>query len=817
MNHGLTALFALIFSLLSPRAEAAGPSAPQAHQGVLDLTGWDFSRDGMVELGGQWQFSWLQLRSPAEIEKSPLAGWEFTEVPGLWVHCQPQESAWPGSGFATYRLSVQIPDSTHLLGLYIPELLSSYRLWIDGRLAAANGVIGTDAKSAAPRLQPCVVPFAPRGSRVTLVLQIANFSHPQGGAIRALKLGTAMAVMRLHENQRTLEIFIIGILLIIGLFHLIIFLIGKKDPAPLYFGLFCLLAADVVLLGGGRFFAEMFPGFDWAIGLRLELVAGAVAMLILLRFMEATFPLESSRKASVTFQVGLLAFGLALLVLPLSVLLSGRFVSHAMLIAVSIYCLWVSVRAALTRRYGAWVLVAGIAALIFALVNFALAGRMVLGADHLAGAGLLAFVFLIELSLNVKFMRTEDDLRRSEEKNNALLHAIPDAMLQVDRDLTVLDAKLTAHTTRCLTRKSFDQGVKVADLIPADLGERFLQALRQVMRSGAARIFEHAVETGGQRVHYEIRIVKSGAEQALTIIRDITEQKEIEHKMRRHEERLIHADKLVALGTLVAGVAHEINNPNNSILLSVEIHEEAWRSILPILDEYAKIHGDFQIRGFRYSELREEMNDSFTRVIRNSRRIKRIVEDLKTFAREDTVPINEDVDINGVVDSSIRLVENQIKKSTNHFTVEYGKGIPIVKGHFQRLEQVVINLIQNACQALGDKEKKLTVTTEFSKEQNLISIAVADEGCGMDAETQKMAFDPFFTTKQKLGGIGLGLSISSGIIKDHHGTLEIESEPGKGTTARVLLPPCEPNPKSPKEYLIHGSQTVSGAAGPLGR
>jgi signal transduction histidine kinase len=252
-------------------------------------------------------------------------------------------------------------------------------------------------------------------------------------------------------------------------------------------------------------------------------------------------------------------------------------------------------------------------------------------------------------------------------------------------------------------------------------------------------------------------------------------------------EQLIQANKLVTLGTLVAGVAHEINNPNNSILLTSGTLEEMWKELTPVFDRYVREHGDFRVGGYVYSELRDEMPQIFGRIINNSRRIKHIVEDLKNYSRKDTTEFNTNLDINTVVSDSISIIENEIKKLTSNFVVCFGKNMPRIKGVHRRLEQVFVNLIQNACQALKKTTDGVYIETEFDPARNKIIVSIRDEGTGMSPEILQHMFTSFFTTKQDSGGTGLGLAVSQRIIKDHDGVLEVESEPGKGTIARVML------------------------------
>ena len=272
------------------------------------------------------------------------------------------------------------------------------------------------------------------------------------------------------------------------------------------------------------------------------------------------------------------------------------------------------------------------------------------------------------------------------------------------------------------------------------------------------------------------------------IARDITERKQAEEQARLHQQQLMQASKMVALGTLVSSVAHEINNPNNFIMLNAPLLREAWESGKAILDEYYEKNGDFVLGGLRYSEFRDQVSVLFSGILDGSKRIKQIVEDLKDFVRRDSSDMDQSVDMNAVLRSAVSLLSHLIMKSTTRFTVRYGQDLPPFRGNFQRFEQVLINLIQNACQALAETCCGIFVSTAYREEEKCLVLTVQDEGMGIPADLLPRITDPFFTTKRDSGGVGLGLSISARIVKEHGGTLRFTSNPGKGTTAEVFLP-----------------------------
>jgi signal transduction histidine kinase len=161
---------------------------------------------------------------------------------------------------------------------------------------------------------------------------------------------------------------------------------------------------------------------------------------------------------------------------------------------------------------------------------------------------------------------------------------------------------------------------------------------------------------------------------------------------------------------------------------------------------------------------------------------------LKDFARDHPSETREALDLNRVVDKAVGLTANLIKKSTRRFTLSCHPELPVMMGNAQRIEQVVINLVVNACQALPDLDHGLSVLTGLDARQKHLTLEVSDEGEGIDAATLKRITDPFFTTRRERGGTGLGLSICARIVRDHDGSLDFESTPGKGTTVRVALP-----------------------------
>ncbi|MFZ1956429.1 MAG: cache domain-containing protein [Desulfobacterales bacterium] len=345
----------------------------------------------------------------------------------------------------------------------------------------------------------------------------------------------------------------------------------------------------------------------------------------------------------------------------------------------------------------------------------------------------------------------------------------------------------------------------IFDIMASDEKPTFQDRLDLLYSGGTAPdLFETGLTVkSGKRIPVEATLASlmdaGNAVRIFITARDVTEKKRAENQARRQQEQLFQADKMATLGTLVSGVAHEINNPATFIMLNAPILQQAWQAVLPILDDYNRDHGDFKVGRMDYSRLRERIPLLLANISDGTERIKTIVGELKDFARQGPSEMVDQVEINPIVVKAVGLVGNLIKRSTHHFSVQYGPDIPRVKGNSQKIGQVVINLLVNACQALPDPERAIRLATTYEANAGQAVIEVTDEGCGMSEEVLQRIRNPFFTTKRESGGTGLGLAIADRIVEDHGGSMRFTSTVNQGTTARVHLPVTGPVSSDQKE------------------
>jgi PAS domain S-box-containing protein len=343
-------------------------------------------------------------------------------------------------------------------------------------------------------------------------------------------------------------------------------------------------------------------------------------------------------------------------------------------------------------------------------------------------------------------------------------------------------------------------GKTVFDLMPDPEAKRVRAAIAPVLaRRGS---FEHVESTLGHRDGREVVLTTSGvpfhdADGTFRgwrgVSRDITGLKMREEEVRARQAQLIHASRMASLGTMVSGVAHEINNPNNLIMVNAPMILQAWRDADRILESHHREDLPLSPGGLPYSEMRTIVPRLLEGISDASRRIKGVVENLKGFSRPEPRDLDYPVDVHQAIRTSVGILHHEILKGCQDFRVDYAPDPPITKGCLQELEQVLINLIQNSLQALPDRTRAIRISASTVPASGTVEIVVRDEGTGMTPDVLKNITRPFFSTKRTSGGLGLGLSVSRSIIEEHGGKLLFESDVDKGTTARILLPAFDPS------------------------
>jgi len=381
--------------------------------------------------------------------------------------------------------------------------------------------------------------------------------------------------------------------------------------------------------------------------------------------------------------------------------------------------------------------------------------------------------------------RAAEAIRESEERFHRAFHANPSLLaICTPGEGRYLDVNEAFHTALGYTREEMIGRTSVELGIWPETSRRE-EVLEIMEKAGSIRNAEVQVRDKHGAIHHELvsteKVQLRGQDAYLVNMVDITERK-------RMEARLQQGERMAALGTLVASVAHEINNPNSFIALNAPVLQEVWQACLPVLRRHQRETGGFVVGAMDFDEACKRVPELLAAILRASERIGGTIRQLRDYAQPAQHPDKVPVQVNEVVTAALVFCEHEVSRVTRHFRTRLPSDLPPVLGDANRLEQVVRNLVLNACQAMRDPEGAICIATKHCPSRGMIELEVADEGVGIVPEVLSRLGEPFFTSKRAHGGMGLGLAIASAIIREHDGEILFESMPGKGTSVRVLLP-----------------------------
>lgn len=268
-------------------------------------------------------------------------------------------------------------------------------------------------------------------------------------------------------------------------------------------------------------------------------------------------------------------------------------------------------------------------------------------------------------------------------------------------------------------------------------------------------------------------------------------------RLKDTQGQLVHSEKMASLGQLTAGIAHEINNPINFVYNGIESLKRNMFDLNELLEKYQELNAETDLKTFvqevaeikediDYNAVMEDLSELFVDVKEGANRTIEIVKGLRVFSRLDEEN-QKKADINECLEATLVLLKNKTK---NRITVtkDYNADIPEIMCYPGQLNQVFMNILNNAIQAIPDDKADAEIKVTTSLHDDGVMVKLADNGSGMSDEVKNRIFEPFFTTKPVGVGTGLGMSISFGIIEKHHGNITVESTKGVGTEFSIYLP-----------------------------
>ena len=375
----------------------------------------------------------------------------------------------------------------------------------------------------------------------------------------------------------------------------------------------------------------------------------------------------------------------------------------------------------------------------------------------------------------------EAALRESETTARALLNTPFAAKFLIEPDGTLIDLNDTAAE---LFKNSPEDmtGKNIWDLLPSQVSAFRKSKMEEMKKNGQLIRFEDVHDhIWSDNIFYPVKDSDGRITRISMLFYDITEKKSL-------ESQLIQAQKMEALGVLVAGIAHEISNPINMMQFNIQLLQDIWKDFLPVLTTRAVNEPLKKYGGLDADYLNDKLDGLIEDTLFGAGRIANIVDYLKNFARKYPSHEKKPIQVEQAVENVIRLCQSSLTRSGIDIDLDLDQHQSMILGNLQNVEQILMNMLLNAVQSYQGQKGRVHIQTRYIKDTNQVKISVTDAGCGIDPAIADKIYDPFVTTRQSQGGIGLGLSITYNLVKSLHGEIYFKTQPGQGTTFHVVFP-----------------------------
>ncbi|MCB1144727.1 MAG: sensor histidine kinase [Leptospiraceae bacterium] len=424
MRQKLLSLF-IALSLFLVGSTGHLSATPLAQKGIIDLSTWDFPTMGVVALKGEWEFYWMEQYTPDDFKKESITPLHYIHEPSGWNDHTLNGKKLPGQGYATHRLKVKLPPGTKgVYGIRRNHVSNAYQLWINGRLLLSDGQVGKSRELTIPKNTTQSNFFLVEEDELDIVVQISNFHHRSGGAWEPLYLGTSVEMEQFSRMKLGIDLFIIGSIFIMSLYHIGLFIIRRKEKSTIYFGIFGLLVVARILFRGEHLIYNFFPNLSYLQYNRFIYVDFMLMPVVLLQFLLQLYPKIVNRKITTGVISICLAFIVTVLVTDTLFFSNIASPFYYLIIAIGIYVIYIMIKAVLQREEAAKLFALGFLILFITVINDIFIDATPYRSPFLLPFGLLFFIFIQSVVLSDRFLKafqkTEDLSIELNDLNNEL-------------------------------------------------------------------------------------------------------------------------------------------------------------------------------------------------------------------------------------------------------------------------------------------------------------------------------------------------------------------------------------------------------------
>jgi PAS domain S-box-containing protein len=435
-----------IFFLFSCEFPINGKARPTAEKGVLDLRDWDFEKDGNVNLDGEWSFYWNQLLEPPDFKPGQTPdSINFINLPRRWNDVILNGKKLPGQGYATFRLQIKVNPQDKHFALKTLDMATSYKMWANNNLLLSNGRVGKTRQTSTAQFLPKVTTLSKDSTDYYLTLQVSNFSHKKGGVWEPINFGLESKIRNSRIQNMAFEIFLVGSLLIMALYHLSLFILRTKDLSTLYLSFMCFLVSIRTFLVDERFLIWLFPKFNWEWSQKIEYLSFYLAVPASYLFLSSLFSEFSKKIGRIISLLSILA-SVFTLATPVIIFSYAMVYYQWMLVILCVYVPYVLIRAILKKREGAGLIIIGIAVLAVSVFFEILAENELVFDINLTPLGLFFFILIQAIIISIRYSKAfsltealSDNLEEQVERKTTEISMLYQAFEQNANTIIITD------------------------------------------------------------------------------------------------------------------------------------------------------------------------------------------------------------------------------------------------------------------------------------------------------------------------------------------------------------------------------------------
>lgn len=450
MRKEVAYFFILIIIGVSALAKS---QPPEAQNGILDLRKYDLSKNGPVELDGEWQFAWRKFVSNTNSVDTDSIIWINMKVPGNWNGKEYQGKLIPSYGYATYRLRIYLNSRIENLAFKITHIRTAYRFYLNGTLIDEIGQIGKSRENSVPKLFPTILSAESNSDTLEIIIQVSNFDFRSGGISNSIVMGGVRDITDLRQKYLLITIFLFGGVLIVGGYHIGLFLLRRKDTSPLMFGIFTLVFALRILVTDEYYLLHLFPNLGYEFVLKLEYLTMYIAYPLFLLFVRSLFKKEFRGWYLQFIRLLLIIIPLFVIVTPVRINSQIVFPYQILIGFTTIYTFILILIAYIRKVEGSQYVIWGAVILFICIFHDILSLNNIINTGELIKFGIYIFMFTQAFLLS---SRSAHAFQRTEELT-----------IELDR-INVNLEKIVAEKTRELQ----DANVKIAQAYSQMRGQK---------------------------------------------------------------------------------------------------------------------------------------------------------------------------------------------------------------------------------------------------------------------------------------------------------------------------------------------------------